>query len=505
MRGVVEALRWAWAQLTSMRTALFLLFLLALAAIPGSMIPQRTVSPIKVLDFKEAHPWLDRVYEPLGAYNVYASPWFSAVYLLLFLSLIGCIIPRIGVYLRALRTPPPRLPKRFDRLPACATTTTDDPARALDDAERWLRSRRFRVVRQGPPDAPVGLSAERGYSRELGNLVFHLGLVVVLAGVAWSNLAGFRGSTVVVEGQGFSNNITQYDDFTAGAMVDTEHLAPFTVKLNEFVVRFETGEVQRGAAREFRANVGLTVNGQTSQQSIEVNHPLELGGTKVHLIGHGYAAHITVKDGSGEIAFAGPVVFLPQDGNFTSSGVIKVPDARPNRLAFEGMFLPTATIDMQGPHSLFPDAYNVELFLNAWQGAPKVETGRPENVYTLDTAGLTQVKQADGTPLRVRLKPGTGFDLPDGLGSVTFDGWSRWVKFQISETPGINPALGALVVSILGITASLFVRPRRLWVKVNGQEIEVGGLDRADASVGLDDDVAALASVVGLDQAESAR
>lgn len=490
MKAVIEVARWTWTQLTSMRTALFLLFLLALAAIPGSMIPQRSVSAIRVLDFKDAHPWLDRFYEPLGFYNVYSSPWFSAVYLLLFVSLIGCIVPRIGVYVKALRTPPPKLPKRLDRLPAYALVRADEVA--LDDAERWLKARRFRVVR-----TDEGLAAERGYLRELGNLVFHIGLVFVLVGVAWSSLAGFRGTAVIVEGQGFSNNITQYDDFTAGSLVDTDHLTPFTVKLNEFRVAFETGTVQRGAARMFEADVELTTGGVTTKQTIEVNHPLELGNTKVHLLGHGYAPHVTVKDGAGNVAFSGPVVFLPQDGNFTSSGVIKVPDARPKRLAFEGLFLPTAVIDMRGPHSLFPDAYNVELILNAWQGDPKQETGRPENVYTLDTAGLTQIMQADGTPLRALLKAGTGFDLPDGLGSVTFDGWSRWVKLQISDTPGVVLALGSLVLAVLGITASLFVRPRRLWVKIADGGAEVGGLDRADASVGLDEDVAALARVVG--------
>jgi cytochrome c biogenesis protein len=50
------------------------------------------------------------------------------------------------------------------------------------------------------------------------------------------------------------------------------------------------------------------------------------------------------------------VVFLPQDGNFTSMGVIKAPDARPNYLGFEGFFLPTAVVDEQGPRSVFPDA-----------------------------------------------------------------------------------------------------------------------------------------------------
>ena len=50
------------------------------------------------------------------------------------------------------------------------------------------------------------------------------------------------------------------------------------------------------------------------------------------------AAWIAVRDGDGNVAFSGPVVFLPQDGNYTSYGVIKVPDARPYRLAFEAWY-----------------------------------------------------------------------------------------------------------------------------------------------------------------------
>src|SRR5687767_9846972 len=56
--GPIELLRWAWRQLTSMRIALILLFLLALAAIPGSLIPQRTVDPVAVSRFAREHPEL---------------------------------------------------------------------------------------------------------------------------------------------------------------------------------------------------------------------------------------------------------------------------------------------------------------------------------------------------------------------------------------------------------------------------------------------------------------
>ncbi|HEX6055984.1 MAG TPA: cytochrome c biogenesis protein ResB, partial [Intrasporangium sp.] len=104
--------RWAWRQLTSMRTALFLLLLLAVAAVPGSVFPQRNIDSGRVADYlaqnPDTGPWLDR----LGFFDVYASPWFSAIYLLLFVSLIGCIVPRTRVHLRALRATPPRAPAR---------------------------------------------------------------------------------------------------------------------------------------------------------------------------------------------------------------------------------------------------------------------------------------------------------------------------------------------------------------------------------------------------------
>lgn len=495
--GPVEMLRWTWTQLTSMRTALALLFLLALGAIPGSLIPQRSQSALKVREFAERNPGLDKFYQPLGMYDVYTSAWFSAIYLLLFVSLIGCILPRIKVYWRAVKGRPPRLPSRLDRLPEHRTASLEsDATLAMDSAEQWLRRKHFRTERQTLPDGSQAISAERGYLREFGNLLFHTSLVLVLIGIAWNNLLGFKGSSIMIEGQGFSNAITQYDEYRAGSWVDTDKLPPFMLKLDKFIVRFETGQVQRGAARDFQGRLEVTsAEGESSQQTVRVNHPITVDGNRVHLIGHGYAAHVTVTDGNGDKAWSGPVVFLPQDGNFTSSGVIKAPDGRPDRLALQGIFLPTAPEKGMMGHSLFPDAINPKLFLNAWYGPPKTETGKPENVYGLDTTGMTQMKEGDDV-LRFVLKPGEGYDLPDGKGSVVFDGWSRWTKVQISRSPGLPMTFGSIAACVLGLCLSLFVRPRRLWVRtrqVDGQQqVEVGGLDRADARTGLPEDVEAL-------------
>lgn len=489
--------RFVWAQLTSMRTALVLLFALALAAIPGSLVPQRPTNPLKVADFVAANPelgqWLDR----LGLFDVYASPWFASVYLLLFVSLAGCIVPRIAGHARALRAEPPATPRRLARLPGYRVVVGSGAVAAvLDAAVVHLSGRRFRIRREA--DA---LSAERGYLREFGNLVFHVALVFLLGGLAWGALWEYKGTVSLVEGQAFSDTMSQFDDFTAGPAFTPAQLPGFTVWLDAFEVKFETGHVQRGSARLFDAKVRWVTTGAPQAAQLQVNQPLDLDGAAVHLVGHGYAPVVTVRGADGEVAFGGPVVFLPQDGNFTSTGVIKAPDARGRRLAFEGLFLPTAVTDAAGPRSVFPDALNPELLLTVWSGPPRAETGRPENVYELDKSGLTQVRTSTGDLLRLRLAPGASTDLPGG-GSITFETWRRWTRLQVSRTPGLWLVLTSVLVAVAGLCLSLYVRPRRVWVRMTREgRVEIAGLDRTEGRGGLDGELQALAGAIAADAA----
>src|SRR5205085_3627801 len=82
-----------WRALTSMSTALALLFLLAFGAVPGALLPQRSLNEAKVAQYVAEHPrigpWLDR----LQAFEVFSSVWFTAIYVLLFVSLVGCLVP----------------------------------------------------------------------------------------------------------------------------------------------------------------------------------------------------------------------------------------------------------------------------------------------------------------------------------------------------------------------------------------------------------------------------
>jgi cytochrome c biogenesis protein len=485
-----------------MRTALLLLLLLALAAVPGSVIPQSDIAPTDVTAWKDDHPELAPVYERLGLFSVYDSPWFSAVYLLLMVSLVGCIVPRTFVYARALRTPPPPAPKNLRRLPSyLSVESAAPPDVVLDRARGGLRKRRYRVSA-----GSATVSGERGYLREAGNLLFHVSVIVVLLGFAYGQLFGYKGGAIVLVGNGFTNSLTQYDEFAPGSFFSPDDLPPLNLTVEDFQAEFLTEGPQQGQPVDFGADITYTETpgGEEQQLHLEVNKPLVLDGVSVFLVGHGYAPQLTVTDGNGNETYSGPVVFLPQDSSFASFGVLKLPDAQPEGLAFDGFFFPTYSFSMErGPFSVFPDARNPALSMLAYHGDLGMDDGTPQSVYALDTDGLEKFTKGDGADFRLDMAPGKTVELPDGLGTVTFDGWQRWVKLQVSDSPGKEVALAGVVLALVGLMGSLFIRRRRVWVRVTERDgrtyAELGGLDRTTAGEGLDDELRSLAALLAAD------
>jgi cytochrome c biogenesis protein len=479
-RQLLAPVRRGWRQLTSMRTALQLLFLLALGAIPGGFLPQNSLNPVRVTEYKVEHPTLAPVLDKLSLFDVFASPWFAAVYLLLFVSLAGCLVPRIRLHARALRKPPPQAPGRLSRLPVSETWETDASVEeVLEAARRALRSRRWRAVRRG-----TAVSAEKGYLRETGNLVFHVSLVVLLVGIAIGAFYGFKGTVLVKEGTGFANAVLNYDDIQPGRRFAEGNLVPLHFSLDDFHATYGPD----GKARTFDAKVRYATHadGALRRYDIRVNHPLQVGVAKVYLLGHGYAPRVVVRDVDGTVAFDQTVPCLPQDTKFVSNCTIKVPDTRGEQLAFEGVFTPTTVQDPATKRvtSAHPAAQAPALTVVGFRGDLGVDAGVPGSVYELDRRRLTPI---DGGKPQL-LATGQSWQLPGG-GSVTFVGTTEWATFQVTQDPGKGVALLASCGIVLGLCLSLFVRRRRLWVRavpaggVAGPArtvVEVGGLARTD-------------------------
>jgi cytochrome c biogenesis protein len=487
-------LRNSWRQLTSMRTALVLLFLLAVAAIPGSVFPQRAVDANRVADYYTAHPKLSPWLERLGGFEVYASPWFASIYLLLFASLIGCVVPRLLDHVRSLRIAPPEAPKRLERLPQHASfERADRPERAAAEVARHLRRRWFRVKVREQEDGGWTVSAEKGYLKETGNLLFHFALLAVLIGVGFGHWYGWHGNRILVAGadQGFCDSLAQYDDSSLGPRVDAADLPNFCLKLTDFTASYQS----TGQPKDFSATVAVSEdNGPDETREFTVNDPLRLHGANVHLIGHGYAVELRYTDRFGE-AQTKVVPFLPVDGMFTSEGVAQFPDVNIDpetdkrdpslQVGFEGRYLPTAGA---GATSTFPAENAPALFLTAYRGDLGLDVGTPGSVYALDQGQIAtgELKNVSGERPH-RLAVGDAWTLDDGT-KLEFLGTRPFATLAIRYDPTQFLILIGAALGLAGLTLSLWGHRRRVWFRAlpastestGGTLLTAGGLPRAD-------------------------
>jgi cytochrome c biogenesis protein len=502
LKEIVRPVRKAWRRLISMRTALILLFLLAIAAVPGSLLPQRPLNPTKTVSYIASHGWWGRFLDHLGLFDVFASLWFDAIYLLLFISLIGCLIPRIRQHARAIRSKPLRAPKNLSRLPESAQFETSATPQEFATAARRRLGRRWRVVQREEPGGVVTLSAEKGYSRETGNLIFHVALLVALIAIAIGRLYGYEGSRVVVQGpdQGFCNTISQYDAWTPGRFAADGRVspAPFCItQMSKFIATYTAA----GEPSQFTADIDYqrTINSPIKPAKISVNHPLRLEGDRVYLISHGFAPQITVHmpDGTTRTDTA---VFIPtnattllSEGAFKESGAI----GAHQDIGIEGFFAPTPVTADGGPigpnsviTSASPQVTDPVLGIIVYKG--DIGTNA-QSVYSLDqtqkdTGALKQIGTAN-------LQIGQTTKLAGGV-TVTFDGWIPWAGLQVSHDPTQSYLLVAAVAMVLGLIASLTVRRRRLWLRMVAADppdpvasgdpqsptvVWVGGLARSDS------------------------
>ncbi|WP_280261250.1 cytochrome c biogenesis protein ResB [Nocardia wallacei] len=523
-RRVLALLRNTWRGLTSMRTALMLLFLLALAAIPGALLPQRSLNAQKVdqyiADRATLGPWMDR----LQLFDVFSSFWFTAIYALLFVSLVGCIVPRVFDHYKAWRTPPVKAPRNLTRLPHhYSTTTTASAQDVIAEARKQLRGWRV-IERDGADVGPGGgssrnhggsrehrvehrakdgertLSAEKGYVRELGNIVFHLALVALLVAIAVGKLFGYEGNVIVVadDGPGFCTTSTAaFDSFRAGRVNDGTGLTPLCVRVKDFRADY----LSNGQAEMFTADISYQSGGDLANDTwrdttIQVNHPLRVSGDRVYLQGHGYAPTFTVTYPDGRTRTE-TTQWRPDDPTtFLSSGVMRFDppggmfgseqERRKHQIAVEGLFAPTALLHGNLLTSSHPALTDPAVAVDIYRGETGLDTGRAQSLFALDSEMIKQGRLAKEQ--RVNLRPGESATLSDGT-KVTFDGAKEYANLQVSHDPAQGWVLASALTMMAGLLVSLLVKRRRIWLRAypdaRGNDerrtvVEMGGLARTD-------------------------
>lgn len=500
--------RKAWNWLTSMRTALALLFLLAIAAIPGALLPQRSLNESNVIEYIENNGKLAEFYDKIQLFDVFSSTWFTAIYVLLLISLVGCILPRSWEHYKAMRAPVVRAPRNLERLAHNGEGLVEKREEEVEkDARKLLKG--WKITEYSAEEDRAGvrsIAAEKGYTRELFNLIFHLGIVGMIVTAGLGRLFYYEGHVIVVtdgeqnqQNSVFCNTATaNYDSFRAGANFDGTGLTTFCFEAHDFSADY----LANGQAEMFRSNISYAVGDDIQNDpetwedyELRVNHPLRIEGDRVYLQGHGFAPTFTVTWPNGETRTQ-TVQWRPDDPTFfLSSGVVRFdppagmyPDLyerRQNQLAIQGLFAPTA--EWEGDNnelltSSYPAMRDSAVAIDIYRGDNGLDTGIGQSLFSLDSSlmhsGVLQKIE------RVNLQIGDTVTLDDGT-TVSFDGASEFANYQISRDPTQNWVLVTTVISLVSLVGSLMIRRRRIWVRFYPQEngttrVETGGLARTD-------------------------
>ncbi|WP_205876331.1 cytochrome c biogenesis protein ResB [Mycobacterium camsae] len=501
-RTLAGKVRNTWRSLTSMGTALVLLFLLALGAIPGALLPQRSLNAGKVEEYLHAHPLIGPWLNELQAFDVFSSFWFTAIYVLLFVSLVGCLTPRIFEHARSLRATPVAAPRNLARLPKHAEARTagapDVLAATVTDR---LRGWRTTTRRSG---ATVEVSAEKGYLREFGNLVFHFSLLGLLVAVAAGKLFGYEGNVIVIAdgGPGFcSASPAAFDSFRAGNTVDGTSLHPICLRVNNFQANY----LPSGQATSFAADIAYQAGDDLTSNTwrpyrLEVNHPLRVGGDRVYLQGHGYAPTFTVTFPNGQTRTS-TVQWRPDNPQtLLSSGVARIDppagsyptaeERRQHEIAIQGLLAPTEQLDGTLLSSRFPALNDPAVAIDIYRGDTGLDTGRPQSLFNLDPRLIEQGRLTKEKRVNLRVGDLVRIDQGPAAGTtVRFDGAVPFVNLQVSHDPGQIWVLVFAIAMMAGLLVSLLVRRRRVWVRLtpvagtpDTVDVELGGLARTDNS-----------------------
>ena len=469
-----------WRTLRSMRTALILLLLLALASVAGSLIPQWPNSPERVAQYQLDHGLWGQFLDRAGLFDVFGSWWFVLITVLLFVSLVACLIPRTRALIRALRARPVQA-REIDAFRHYGErTVAAPPSKALDGSARVLRRRFFRVARD--PERPA-LAAEKGVLRELGSLVFHWAFILILVGVVFGKGTGFSGYAVVVEGDTWIDAAANYDgQIRTGRFFDGDFTGT-GLRLREFESRFR----ETGQAMDFVSSVDvLNPDGSViRQQDIRVNHPADVNGIRFYQINFGWAPVLTVRDADG-VAFDDAVVMdrdpapegVPEFA-MPWRGVIKLPGAGGTTIAGGN----DVAIDLE----LWPDSAGLANFLQTGQPTVMLRASNAVIRYTVWQGKLTSLatNRLDTSFMEETGRGLVGEERTDEIDSggldmtLGFPELRQYSVFQVSRDAGVPIVLLAAILILVGLLPALYTSRRKVWVRAepsgDGAVLKVGG------------------------------
>src|SRR3990170_3432904 len=188
-----------WKFFTSLKLAIFVIIILAVASIIGTIIEQN--QPLE----KYRQFYSDgtiRLFESLNLFDMYHSWWFLLLLVLLTVNLSCCTLDRLPRAVKVVRNP--------------KTTLDESLEMSLSHVDRWKRKGGLEGLADTYKAAMGGafaktlvtensgtlhLYAEKGIISRFGVYVTHLSIIIIFIGAIIGNMFGFKGFANIVEGE----------------------------------------------------------------------------------------------------------------------------------------------------------------------------------------------------------------------------------------------------------------------------------------------------------------
>jgi cytochrome c biogenesis protein len=265
-----------WRFFSSVKLTFFLLIILAIASILGTIIPQRGQGAMEFA--RNISPEMFRFLSSLNLFDMYHSLWFRLIVLCLTLNLIICSINRFPTAWKRFRLlPRPDRDKPFENLPPQQEFSLQggNTKQNANSIEEFLQRRYRQVNRKEDADTDF-FYAEKGRYSHFGVYLVHLSVLIILIGGLVGSFFGFEGYVNIAEGE-------QTKTIMLRKRMSRMVLG-FEVRCDKFTVDF----YKNGAPKEYRSDISFIVNGkEVEKRSVLVNHPVQFGGITFYQANYG--------------------------------------------------------------------------------------------------------------------------------------------------------------------------------------------------------------------------
>jgi hypothetical protein len=415
--------------LGSARLATWLLVVVGVWSMLGSLVPQGVPLESAVKAWAASNPLAESVVNAIGLHQAFSSPFFLACVVALFVSTALCAWQRTRAAMhRGRALGKAALADQQSVIESHDLEILCDPAlskpEVLSIASETLGELDIRTKRRGDV-----LSAVSPFWAVVGSPVFHWALLALIVVIFASNLQRSEGLMGVAVGQTKPDAPASYGTLHTGPLHDWRGVRR-SIRVDAFDLQFETGGLKRGPTPTVSV---LDGEGRVLKtQRVYPNEQLKTGSLSVYPSAYGLSVALSMINSSG----------------FETGRLVQLVDF--SETATEGT-VPAGLIAISGNEGNAELKVAVTVPLDGASG--QFDKGLPEN-----PAARVVVTSMDDELLVDRIvSPGEEVALPIG-DSLRVDSIGYYARLKVVDDWSTIPLYACLAAATIGLTIAFVTR-----------------------------------------------